>query len=260
MSIEKMFAIRTMRQVYKVAAIVTVFSVLIPVLTFSLPFFFFGEAYMGFFAIAVFPAALIPLLLAPPISIVILNMFRMQTLTIERVDELIRHDTLTGVLTRAYLLGKIGELLAQGGSFLMVDADHFKSVNDTYGHDLGDEALRKLAEVFRKSLSSEALVGRLGGEEFGVFLPGADDAQAACVADNLCAQMRAEAKHIAGHEIGLTISIGCARHLAGHTLEKTMKRADAALYHAKHSGRDRYFVAGASDTMPALILKGKLAS
>jgi len=259
MSIEKMFAIRTMRQVYKVAAIVTMFSVLIPVLTFALPFFFFGRAYISFFAIAVFPAALIPLLLAPPISIIILNMFRMQTLTIERVDELIRYDTLTGVLTRAYLLGKIGELLGQGGAFLMIDADHFKSVNDTYGHDLGDAALRKLAEVFRKSLSSEALVGRLGGEEFGVFLPGADDAQAAGVADNLCGRIRAEAKHIAGHEIGLTVSIGCASHLSGHSLEKTMKRADAALYHAKHSGRDRYFVAGASDTMPSLILKSKLA-
>lgn len=259
MKIEKMFAIKTMRQVYKMAAIITVFSVLIPVITFALPFAFFGRAYFGFFAIAVFPAALIPLLLAPPISIILLNMFRVQTLTIARVDELIRYDTLTGVLTRAYLLGKTGELLSQGGSFLMIDADHFKAVNDTYGHDLGDEALKKLTEVLRKGLSSEAVIGRLGGEEFGVFLPRADAEQAARVADDLCERMRTEAKHIAGHEIGLTVSIGCACHMAGQTLEKTMKRADAALYHAKRSGRDRYFVAGASDTMPALMLKSKLA-
>jgi diguanylate cyclase len=103
---ETMFEIRTRRQVYRMAAIITLFAVLIPVLTFALPFAFFGKVYLGFFAIAVFPAALIPLFLAPPIAIIILQMFRRQTLTIDKVDEYIRYDALTGVLTRTYLLGK----------------------------------------------------------------------------------------------------------------------------------------------------------
>jgi uncharacterized membrane protein len=80
-----MFEIRTRRQVYRMAAVITLFAVLIPVLTFALPFAFFGKAYLGFFAIAVFPAALIPLFLAPPIAIIILQMFRRQTLTIDKV-------------------------------------------------------------------------------------------------------------------------------------------------------------------------------
>jgi len=238
-----MFEIRTRRQVYRMTAIITLFAVLIPVLTFALPFAFFGKAYFGFFAIAVFPAALIPLFLAPPIAIIILQMFRRQTLTIDKVDEYIRYDALTGVLTRTYLLGKSREQLAAGaGAFLMIDADHFKAINDTHGHDVGDEALKKLAEVLRKALTTEALIGRLGGEEFGVLLPGANQAKAAMAAQTVCSLMRFEAGTIAGHEIGMTVSIGCAVHGQGQSLELTMKRADAALYQAKRTGRDRVCV------------------
>jgi diguanylate cyclase len=259
MKIEKMFEIRTMRQVYKLAAIITLFAVMIPVLTFAIPFAFLGVRYIGFFAIAFFPAALIPLLITPPIAIIVLNLFRVQTLTIDKVDHYVRYDTLTGVLTRAYLLGKARDALHRGGAFLMVDADHFKAINDTHGHDIGDEALKKIAEVLRKGLSTDALIGRLGGEEFGVFLPGATDAEAVSAANDLCALMRKEAKVIAGKQLDVTVSIGCALHRADQSLEKTIKLADSALYHAKHSGRDRYFLAESTDTMPALILKDRMA-
>jgi diguanylate cyclase len=259
MSIEKIFEIRTMRRVYKLAAIITAFAVSIPVLTFAIPFAFLGWRYMGFFAIAVFPATLIPLLITPPIAIVTLNLFRVQTLTIDKVDHYVRYDTLTGVLTRAYLLGKTRDALSSGGAFLMIDADHFKAINDTHGHDVGDEALKKIAEVLRKALTTDALIGRLGGEEFGVFLPGATDSEAVSAAESLCALMRQEGRVIAGRELNLTVSIGCALHRDENTLEKTIKLADSALYHAKRSGRDRYFLAEATDTMPALILKDKMA-
>ncbi|MEM5473544.1 GGDEF domain-containing protein [Hoeflea sp. AS60] len=259
MTIEKMFEIRTMRQVYKMAAIITVFAVMIPVLTFAIPFTFLGLRYFGFFAVAFFPAALIPLLITPPIAIVVLNLFRVQTLTIDKVDHYVRYDTLTGVLTRAYLLGKTQDALDRGGAFLMVDADHFKAINDTHGHDVGDEALKKIAEVLRKALSTDALIGRLGGEEFGVFLPGATDAEAVSAANNLCDLMRREAKVIACKQLDVTVSIGCAVHRADQSLEQTIKLADSALYHAKHSGRDRYFLAESTQTMPALILKDRMA-
>ena len=259
MKIDKLFEIRTMRKVYKLAAVTSLFAVLIPVLIFTIPFAFFGMRYMGFFAVAFIPAFFIPLLITPPIAIVVLNLFRVQTLTIDKVDQYVRYDTLTGVLTRAYLLGKAREILHRGGVFLMVDADHFKAVNDTYGHDVGDEALKRMAEVLRKALSTDALIGRLGGEEFGVFLPGADDAAAAKAASDLCETMRREGQIIAGQQLDLTISIGGAKHISGEQLEKTMKLADTALYQAKRTGRDRYFIAGATDTMPALILKTSMA-
>ncbi|WP_052161896.1 GGDEF domain-containing protein [Hoeflea sp. BAL378] len=248
-----------MKRVYQLAAITTLFAVFIPVFTFAIPFAFLGPRYLNFFAIAVFPAALIPLFITPPIAFIVLNLFRVQTLTIEKVDEYVRFDALTGVLTRAYLLGKAREILPKGGAFLMVDADHFKAVNDTYGHDVGDEALKRIAEVLRKALSTDALIGRLGGEEFGVFLPGADDAAAAKAAQDLCETMRTEGRTIAGQQLNLTISIGGALHQTSQTLEKTMKLADTALYQAKRTGRDRYFIAGATDTMPALILKTSMA-
>ncbi|WP_394690106.1 GGDEF domain-containing protein [Hoeflea sp.] len=258
MRIEKIFEIRTMRQVYKLAAITTGFAVMIPVLTFAIPFVFFGWPYLGVFAIAFFPAVLIPLLITPPIAIVILNLFRVQPLTIDKVDHYIRYDTLTGVLTRAYLLGKTRDALPSGGAFLMIDADHFKNVNDTYGHDVGDEALRKTAEILRKGVCGEALIGRLGGEEFGVFLPGATESEAAAAANRLCNLVREEGRVIGGNEIGLTVSIGCAVHRIGNSLENTVKLADEALYQAKRSGLDRYYIANATKPMPALALNGRI--
>ena len=184
-------------------------------------------------------------------------MLRLLTITIDKVDEYVRFDTLTGVLTRAYLLGKIREALSKGGAFLMVDADHFKAINDTYGHDIGDEALKKLAEVLRNTVPGEALVGRLGGEEFGVFLPGCRQSEAASAAAALCEAMRRSGQLVAGHPLRMTVSVGGAEHVPEHSLEKTMKLADAALYQAKRSGRDRYFIAAATDTMPALILQSQ---
>lgn len=207
--------------------------------------------YWGILAVC----AAIPLLIAPPIAFLGLHILRILTLTIDKVDEYVRLDTLTGVLTRAYLLGKTRDILPNGGAFLMCDADHFKAINDTYGHDVGDLALKRLADVLRKALPSNALIGRLGGEEFGVFLPGANDQQAAEHAHRLCATMREEGRIIGDYELKLTISIGGAVHVLSDSLEKTMKLADAALYQAKRSGRDQYFIVQATDTMPALILK-----
>lgn len=251
--------IRSGRHVLLGTAIITVIAVASPVATLlvvltvsmGVPV----GAYLGILTIA----AVIPLLIAPPISLLALSMLRLLTLTIDKVDAYVRLDALTGVLTRAYLLGRLRDQLSAsdvGGTFLMVDADHFKAINDTFGHDVGDEALKRLAEVLRTSLTVDALVGRLGGEEFGVFLPGADDAQAATACVALCEAMRRNGRTIAGHDVGLTVSIGGARHQKTQTLEATMRLADAALYHAKHSGRDRFFIADATDTMPALILRG----
>lgn len=251
--------IRSGRQVLLGTAAVTAIAVAAPVLTFSIVLGFWIRPPIGAALAILAICAAIPLLIAPPISFFALSILRLLTETIDRVDAYVRIDTLTGVLTRAYLLGQMRDHLgsAKGGAFLMIDADHFKQINDTYGHDIGDEALRRLADVLRTTLSVDALVGRLGGEEFGVFLPGAGDAEAAAAALSLCEAMRVRGRSIAGYEIALTISIGGASHRAENSVEATMKLADAALYHAKRSGRDRFFIAEATDTMPALILRAR---
>ncbi len=250
--------LRTGRQVVAATFLITAVAVASPVGVFAvvlsrapaMP----TPVYWGILGIC----AAIPLLIAPPISVFALSMLRLLTLTIDKVDNHVKFDALTGVLSRAYLLGQIRQQLASGGCFLMVDADHFKAINDTYGHDVGDEALKQLAVVLADHVSYEGLIGRLGGEEFGVFLPGARAQDAADAAAQLCEGMRKAGKAVAGHALQLTISIGGALHVPGQPLEKTMKLADVALYQAKRSGRDRFFIANATDTMPALILQSRV--
>lgn len=252
--------IKSGRDVLVWTAVITAISVAAPMLALGIPLAIQGRMPLGGFLSVMAICAAIPLMIAPPISIFALSMLRLVTITIERVDDYVRFDNLTGVLTRAYLLGQLREGLSAGGAFLMADADHFKAINDTYGHDVGDRALKRLAEVLQAATPADALVGRLGGEEFGVFLPGADNAAAADVADRLCAAMRAKGEVIDGHHLNMTISIGGAVHLRNNSIEATMKLADTALYQAKRSGRDRFFIATATDTMPALILQSRRLS
>lgn len=239
------------------ACAITFIAVAAPVVTLAVPMAMMprlpASAFWGTLAIA----AVIPLLIAPPISLFALSMLRLLTITIERIDDYVRFDTLTGVLSRAYLLGQIRERLASGGVFLMADADHFKSINDTYGHDIGDEALKKVAAALRTALGSDALIGRLGGEEFGVFLIGADETRGAAAAAAVCSTMREHGAVVADRELRLTISVGCAVHRFGRSLEETMKLADQALYQAKQSGRDRFCVAAEPDLQPTVVVRSE---
>jgi len=229
--------LRTGRQVLIGTLVITAISVASPVGVFAVVMLASDAPWrLTFLVLAI--CAIIPLLIAPPISIFALSLLRLLTLTIERMDAYVRLDALTGVSTRASFVGQARELLPQGGSFLMADADHFKSINDTYGHDVGDHALRIIAEAIAGQMPFDAIVGRLGGEEFGVFLPQAKAETAMRHADAICDAVRQAQLSVAGQEIHLTISVGCAVHAPGNPLEATMKRADMALYRAKHAGRD----------------------
>lgn len=241
--------IRSGRQVVLGTAAITAIAVAAPVLTiFGVVTLFLGVSpgnYLGILAIA----AIIPLLIAPPISVFALSILRVLTLTLDRLDAYIQFDPLTGALTRAYFLGQVRDRLSGpgGGALLMVDADHFKVINDTYGHEVGDAALKRMADVLRAASPVGALVGRLGGEEFGVFLAGAGHDAASDIANGLCDAMREGGKFIAGHEIALTFTIGGAVHPRQDSIEQTMRRADAALYAAKRTGRDQVRMAASGD-------------
>lgn len=232
--------------VLSVAAPVGSLAVLLSYLPFMPP-----TLYWGILGVA----AAIPLIITPPIALLGLSILRFLTVTVDRIDDLIKFDPLTRLLSRGYFLAEVRMQLRDGGVFLMADADRFKSINDTYGHDVGDQALKQIAKAFHYSVPRHAIVGRLGGEEFGIFLPKATDVEAAAVCAAICAAVREHGKMIAGHDIGMTISVGGAIHADRKLLEMTMKTADQALYHAKHSGRDRFFIADAKGTMPELILK-----
>ena len=130
---------------------------------------------------------------------------------------------------------------------LLLDIDHFKNVNDTYGHLAGDEALRQVAYQLRDHIRHPDMAGRYGGEEFLILLPNSDSNAAAEQASRLCKQVRETIIQVEDHTLNITISIGIAQFRNGEdTWETLLNRADNAMYEAKNNGRDRWVVAGDS--------------
>jgi diguanylate cyclase len=255
----KRMKLTSQRQVLVGSALITLISVASPVGVFMVVLSFFKMSSSAYWLVIGISAA-IPLLIAAPISLLVLSLLRLISETIEKVDAVVRRDPLTGISTRAFFLEQARERIAHGGALLMVDADHFKSINDTYGHDVGDAVLRRIAEIM--SLSTDlapgaAFTGRLGGEEFGIFIEGANEQQAALFAAAIGTAIRTKAKNIPGCDSAVTVSIGVAVHRAGDRLDETMKRADVALYQAKNAGRDRFFLSNAAQAMPPRMLQGK---
>ncbi len=163
-----------------------------------------------------------------------------------RIEQLAHFDALTGLPNRVLLNDRIHHALsmAQRGhtalSVLLVDLDHFKSVNDTLGHGLGDELLVELAARLKLAIRDEDTVARLGGDEFLLLLPGNDAAAAAHVADKLLVILSAPVK-LAQHEMVVTGSIGIAVYPNdGTDFETLSKHADVAMYRAKQEGRNSY--------------------
>ncbi|WP_162878214.1 GGDEF domain-containing protein [Trinickia diaoshuihuensis] len=131
------------------------------------------------------------------------------------------------------------ERVSQPFSVLYIDADHFKAVNDRFGHDAGDRALQLIAQHIQHSMRPSDVAGRFGGEEFVVLLPGTDEQDAARVAERL----RRRIEDWRQFEVALTISVGVAQHVRGEAIERVIRRADTALLDAKGSGRNRVVIA-----------------
>ncbi|AMN42459.1 PleD family two-component system response regulator [Rhodoplanes sp. Z2-YC6860] len=157
-------------------------------------------------------------------------------------------DGLTGLYNRRYMESHLGSLLEQAGArgkpltIMVLDIDFFKSINDTYGHDAGDDVLREFAVRIRKSIRGIDLACRLGGEEFVIVMPETDMAVATIVAERLRRRIASEAFNITqgAKAIDVTISIGIATlDTADDTPSTILKRADQALYRAKRDGRNR---------------------
>jgi two-component system cell cycle response regulator len=136
----------------------------------------------------------------------------------------------------------------EGGpvAVIMLDLDHFKRINDTFGHVAGDEVLRETARRMKATVRVYDTVGRYGGEEFIVVLPGADALVASRVAQRLRVQLSAGGMRTPEGEVPVTASLGVAACEAGAMVspEELIRRADGALYRAKTSGRDRVVTAG----------------
>jgi two-component system cell cycle response regulator len=162
--------------------------------------------------------------------------------------ELAITDALTGLHNRRYMESHLATLVEQAASrgkplsLLVLDIDYFKAINDTYGHDAGDDVLREFATRVRKSIRGIDLACRYGGEEFVIVMPETDMAVATVVAERLRRRIAGEPFLIAGGErkIDVTISIGIAAlGSPDDNAASLLKRADQALYRAKRDGRNR---------------------
>ena len=162
--------------------------------------------------------------------------------------ELAITDSLTGLYNRRYMESHLGTLVEEAAargkplSLLLIDIDYFKAINDSFGHDAGDDVLREFATRVRKSIRGIDLACRLGGEEFVVVMPETDMAVAAVVAERTRRRIAGEPFRIqkGAVAVDVTISIGIAG-LAGSDdqPDAILKRADLALYRAKRDGRNR---------------------
>jgi diguanylate cyclase len=158
-------------------------------------------------------------------------------------------DPLTGLANRRSFDLELAAVAASGRSpahLVMGDIDHFKRVNDTHGHDVGDEVLRIVGEVLLANVRRGSLVARVGGDEFGLLLPGAGPQYTAGIAKRLCELLASRPLVVRDHpEVieRITLSIGVAAWHTGESSARWVARGDAALYEAKRRGRNCISVA-----------------
>lgn len=153
-------------------------------------------------------------------------------------------DMLTGLRSRrAFLLdAKTAHSSGDAGALLLLDADHFKAINDTYGHEIGDRCLRVIADHLRGSIRATDVVGRMGGEEFAVYLSNATHILARDIGQMLCAGVDVHALSDAA-PLRVTLSAGAFLAQTEVTIEQALSLADRALYEAKKAGRARVMFA-----------------
>ncbi len=167
----------------------------------------------------------------------------------ERLRKLATRDPLTGLYNR-YVFEKIAaekieeaKILGDDLLFVMIDIDHFKQINDRYGHDVGDMVIQEMARLIRKSFRSTDPVFRIGGEEFLIVLVTSNIPKILDILEQL--RQRVQKRSFKG--INVTISIGVAQYREGDSVQSLYKRVDTALYRSKNSGRNTITFIGAND-------------
>ncbi len=202
----------------------------------------------------------LPLQASQLIATVIARVERYRTLS-----ALMQHDSLTGLLnhSRLHQYVEIESLRALRQnhplSFAMLDIDHFKSVNDQFGHPVGDRVLKNLARFLRQNLRKSDIVGRYGGEEFAVVLTDTDGPDALAVLAKLCSDFSLVEHDADGARISVTFSAGVAAMTAVPSARELVLAADRALYDAKRRGRNQVVLWGDEEppkVLPALVSGG----
>ena len=235
------------RQVISNTVTRTLIILLIAVSTTALVLYSLGDH--EFIGTGVTVAVVVSLLIAPVYTYRSLNVIQKLEEVRRDLEEISTHDFLTGIYNRRFLIEQAGTILALGlrhrfpVSLIMLDLDHFKQVNDSYGHAAGDAVLVELSTYIRRLIRVTDIFGRYGGEEFIVFMPHTELDDAA----RLAGRIREGVKESRFNDLQITISMGVSvANEATRTLDDLIDKADTALYEAKDAGRDRVEVSQAA--------------
>ncbi|WP_421855335.1 GGDEF domain-containing protein [Oricola sp.] len=189
--------------------------------------------------------AIIVILVTFPVSRLVFGQAAKLKRLAEELQRASQTDDLTGLANRREFVTRVNGCIRRAqastgaGALLFVDADHFKQINDTFGHLTGDAVLVALGDVIRGNVRQADIAARIGGEEFAVFLPNTDLVTAYEVAERVRLSTREITGHMELHDVGVSVSIGIACHRPGQEIEEVMRAADHGLYAAKNGGRDR---------------------
>ena len=201
---------------------------------------------------SIISAIALPILLGLPLFFYMSMRVRGLAITNLRLGLVARTDSLTACLNRGAFTSKVSMLLNEragsaSGALLMIDADNFKAINDLFGHDAGDEALTIIARSIRTILRAGDLVGRMGGEEFGVYLPNVDQHGAEAVAERIRRSVNLAVFAPDGRQRALSVSIGGVAFEGPASFSELFRIADQRLYGAKQTGRNRVTVVHVAD-------------
>lgn len=212
-------------------------------------FFIFGFENVGKVMIG---TTCVVILVSAPLGAFLVSLnFKMKQLAAQ-LDLNSRRDDLTGLSTRAEFYFQVqrqfqfGDPARSAGAILYIDADHFKRINDEHGHAIGDAVLQEIGIVLRSFLREWDYAARFGGEEFAIFLKGADIGKATWISHRILMATRGVAGQLGVDGLNVTVSIGVAIHAPGQTLDEVLISADQCLYSAKNQGRNRMVLAGIS--------------
>ncbi|CTQ54643.1 putative diguanylate cyclase YdaM [Roseibium album] len=201
----------------------------------------------------------IPLLVAPPFFLLLLSKMRQLLISQHELAKIASTDSLTSLFNRRAFTENVEGYTHRmeqasnrsSNALLVIDVDHFKMINDSYGHDEGDKALKMIAETIGSGLCKEDLTGRLGGEEFGVFIPNRVPEYISEIAEQIRFSITQIEFLPKGRRHRLSISVGGIIFKEYTTFQELYKKADELLYFAKSNGRNRVelstFAPGISD-------------
>lgn len=168
---------------------------------------------------------------------------------VQQLERLANTDALTGIWNRRYLLTIAAQEINRSQrynfsfSVLLIDIDYFKKINDTYGHNVGDEVIIFMTQIVIDNLRKPDCFGRFGGEEFVVLLPETDTDEALIVAERIRSSIQNQSITVEDKKVSITISIGVSSYYLGDkTIDAIIQRSDQALYQAKNQGRNRVIV------------------